>query len=248
MPGRIRGVKPDKIKKRKKKKLPVDEIEQKIRERLEPKKPKKEKKKGPKRKSGRRKKKRWSFKDLDLKNSISLEKVKQLGIWILQAALVILFAFVFVWYFGQRVSTIGDSMNPVLQNGDVVLVNRFIYNTSSPKRGDIIVFKPKGNENSHYYIKRIIGLPGETVEIIEGRIYIDGEKLEEDYITKEIRDVGIVTEKMELDGDEFFVLGDDSDKSEDSRMADVGNVKRTHIYGRVWFVLSPLEHAGFVKD
>lgn len=248
MPGRIRGAKPDKIKKRKKKKLPVDEIEQKMREKLEPKMPKKEKRKGPKRKSGRRKKKKWSLKDLDLKNAISIEKVKQLGIWILQAAVAILFAFVFVWYFGQRVSTIGDSMNPVLQNGDVVLVNRFIYNTSSPKRGDIIVFKPKGNENSHYYIKRIIGLPGETVEIIEGRIYIDGEKLEEDYITEEIRDVGIVTEKMELDGDEYFVLGDDSNKSEDSRMADVGNVKRTYIYGRVWFVLSPLEHAGFVKN
>ena len=71
-------------------------------------------------------------------------------------------------------------MNPVLSNGDVVLTNRIIYNASSPKRGDIIVFKPKGNENAHYYIKRIVGLPGETVEIIENRIYFYVEKLEED--------------------------------------------------------------------
>lgn len=91
--------------------------------------------------------------------------------WILQIAVVLLFAFVFVWYFGQRVSTVGDSMSPKLSNGDVVLVNRFAYNVTSPKRGDIIVFKPKGNENSHYYIKRIIGLPGETVEITRFCIY-----------------------------------------------------------------------------
>lgn len=248
MPGRIRGAKPDKIKKRKKKKIPVDQIELKVREKLEPKEPKKEKKTIPRRKARKRPKKRWNLKDLDLKDSISMEKVKQLGIWILHAAAVLLFAFVFVWYFGQRVSTIGNSMNPALENGDVVLVNRFIYNTSAPKRGDIIVFKPKGNENSHYYIKRIIGLPGENVEFIEGRIYVDGERLEEDYTATEIRDVGIVTEKLELGWDEYFVLGDDRSRSEDSRMDDVGNVKREHIYGRAWFVVSPFEHFGFIKD
>ena len=168
--------------------------------------------------------------------------------WLLKIAIVCLFAFVFVWYFGQKVSTVGDSMNPVLYNGDVTLVNRIIYNASAPKRGDIIVFKPKGNENSHYYIKRIIGLPGETVEFLEGEIYINGEKLTEDYATTEIKDVGIVKEKMELSGDEYFVLGDNRANSEDSRMADVGNVKRSYIYGKVWFVLSPQKHFGLIKD
>ena len=168
--------------------------------------------------------------------------------WLLKIAIVCLFAFVFVWYFGQKVSTVGDSMNPVLYNGDVTLVNRIIYNASAPKRGDIIVFKPKGNENSHYYIKRIIGLPGETIEFLEGEIYINGEKLTEDYTTTEIKDVGIVKEKMELSGDEYFVLGDNRANSEDSRMADVGNVKRSYIYGKVWFVLSPQKHFGLIKD
>ena len=138
-------------------------------------------------------------------------------------------------------------MSPKLSNGDVVLVNRFAYNVTSPKRGDIIVFKPKGNENSHYYIKRIIGLPGETVEIIEGSVYINGEKLKEDYTATEINDVGIVSEKITLGGDEYFVLGDDRDKSEDSRMADVGNVKRSYIYGKAWFLLSPFDHMGFIQ-
>ena len=169
------------------------------------------------------------------------------GKWIFKIAVVCLLAFVAVWYFGQQVSTVVDSMNPVLSNGDVVLVNRIVYNATTPKRGDIIVFKPKGNENAHYYIKRIIGLPGETVEIMENHIYIDGEKLEEDYETTDIDDVGIVNEKIQLDGDEYFVLGDNRKSSEDSRNADIGNVKREYIYGKAWFVLSPKKDFGFIR-
>lgn len=244
MPRRITGKRSDKIKKRTKHKIDL-EIE---RMNLGLKKDKGKKyqsqKTIPRKKRRKRPGEKWSIKALDLKNSISMEKVKRLIMQILEAGLVLLLAFGFVWYFGQRVSTVGSSMEPILENGDVVFVNRFIYNTSSPKRGDVIVFKPKGNENSHYYIKRIIGLPGETVEIIEGAIYIDGKKLEEDYETTEVRDVGIVIGEMELKEDEYFVLGDARDKSEDSRMADVGNVKRSYIYGKAWLVVSPIEHFG----
>ena len=194
-----------------------------------------------------RKKKKWSIRDLNIRGFFQSRRLHAVCSWIMQIAVVLLFAFVFVWYFGQRVSTVGDSMSPMLTNGDVVLVNRFAYNVTSPKRGDIIVFKPKGNENSHYYIKRIIGLPGESVEIIEGSIYINGEKLEEDYTASEINDVGIISEKITLGGDEYFVLGDDRDKSEDSRMADVGNVKRSYIYGKAWFLLSPFDRIGFIR-
>ena len=178
---------------------------------------------------------------------MNLHQLSIVGKWIFKIAVVCLLAFVAVWYFGQQVSTVGDSMNPVLSNGDVVLVNRIVYNATTPKRGDIIVFKPKGNENAHYYIKRIIGLPGETVEIMENHIYIDGEKLEEDYETTDIDDVGIVNEKIQLDGDEYFVLGDNRKISEDSRNADIGNVKREYIYGKAWFVLSPKKDFGFIR-
>lgn len=177
-----------------------------------------------------------------------LSYVPIVGVWIFKLAVVCLLAFVAVWYFGQRVTTVGDSMKPVLGNGDIVLVNRIVYNAKKPKRGDIIVFKPKGNENSHYYMKRIIGLPGETVEIIENSVYINGEKLKEDYKTTNIDDVGIVSEKIELGGDEYFVLGDDRENSEDSRNADVGNVKRSYIYGKAWFVISPKDKFGFIKE
>lgn len=235
MPRGIADRKSDKIKKRKKNKINFN---------LGKQKPKK--KTIPRKKPRKRPKKKKSLRELDFKNMIPMKRLKQAASWILQIAIVLLFAFVFVWYFGQRVSTVGDSMSPILSNGDVVLVNRFVYNASAPKRGDIIVFKPKGNENSHYYIKRIIGLPGETVEILEGTIYIDGEKLTEDYETAEISDVGIVTGKITLGGDEYFVLGDDRGKSEDSRMADVGNVKRSYIYGKAWLIVSPLDHFGFL--
>lgn len=182
------------------------------------------------------------------RSKFRIEMLKPVAVWTGKIAIVCLFAFVFVWYFGQRVAVVGDSMSPILSNGDVTLVNRIVYDATAPKRGDIIVFKPKGNENSHYYIKRIIGLPGETVQILEGEIYIDGERLEEDYGVSEITDPGIAAEEIELAGDEFFVLGDDRENSEDSRMADVGAVKRSYIYGKVWFIVSPWEDFGLVRS
>ena len=176
----------------------------------------------------------------------NLRYIKAVAVWTSKVAAVCLLAFVFVWFLGQQVSTVGDSMKPALQNGDVVLVNRVVYNATTPKRGDVIVFKPKGNDNIHYYMKRVIGLPGETIEIKDNNIYIDGEILEEKYETTEIEDMGYLTEEMVLDEDEYFVLGDDRGNSEDSRHAEVGNVKRMYIYGKAWFVISG-ENIGFVK-
>ena len=198
---------------------------------------------------GRRRKKRLFKKarKKKFKLHIDLERVRAALVWIFKIGAVCFLAFVLVWYFGQQISTVGDSMNPVLKNGDVVLVDRLIYNAMAPRRGDIIVFKPKGNENVHYYTKRIIGLSGEDIEIIENRIYIDGVKLDEEYKTTDIDDVGIVDEKIRLAEDEYFVLGDNRVSSEDSRNADVGNVKREYIYGKAWFVLSPREDFGWIK-
>ncbi|MEG2146835.1 MAG: signal peptidase I, partial [Lachnospiraceae bacterium] len=117
------------------------------------------------------------------KKRFNFDIIRTVLVWAFQIAVVCTIAFVLVWYFGQRVSNIGDSMKPVLSNGDVTLVNRIVYNASRPKRNDIIVFKPNGNENSHFYIKRIIGLPGETIEMKDGAIYIDQKKLKEEFKT-----------------------------------------------------------------
>lgn len=180
------------------------------------------------------------------KGQIDYDLIRTAGQWAFQIALVCLLAFVLVLYFGQRVNNIGDSMRPAIKNGDIILVNRMIYDASKPKRGDIIVFKPNGNENAHSYIKRIIGLPGETVQIKDGKIYINGKKLREEYKTAEITEAGTAGEKLTLGGDEYFVLGDNRQNSEDSRTADVGNVRRSDIQGKAWFNLSPGKNFGFI--
>lgn len=180
------------------------------------------------------------------KKQIDYDLIRTVGIWAFKIILVCLLALVIVFYFGRQVKNSGDSMCPAVLDGDIVLVNRMIYDASKPKRGDIIVFKPNGNENARSYIKRIIGLPGETVQIKDGEIYIDGEKLEEKYETTAIEDAGTASEEITLDGDEYFVLGDNRRNSEDSRMADIGNVKRSEIEGKAWFVLSTKGNFGFI--
>ena len=178
---------------------------------------------------------------------VNYELLQEIAMWVFQIAFVCFIAFMIVWFFGQRASVIGDSMKPSLSNGDVTVINRLVYDARTPKRGEVIAFKPNGNDSSHYYIKRIIGLPGETIECKDGKILIDGEELEEDYKTTEIKDLGTLEEPITLSSNEFFVLGDDRQNSEDSRNVNVGNVKRSEIAGKVWFVVSPMKHFGFVK-
>ena len=141
----------------------------------------------------------------------------------------------------------GEIANWIVQNGDVVLVNRLVYNASKPKRGDIVAFKPNGNENTHYSIKRIVGLPGETVQIKDGKVYINEEEVTQHIFAEDIEEAGIADEPLQLGGDEYFVMGDNHAGSDDSRMADIGNVKRSEIYGKVWFVASPGSDFGFVR-
>ena len=177
---------------------------------------------------------------------VNYEVIQEVLTWMFRIALVCFLAFVLVWYFGE-VSTIGDSMNPRLENGDITLMNRLVYEVRKPKRGEVIAFRPNGSETSHCYIKRVIGLPGETVSYEDGRILIDGEAIEENYVTTQIEDAGLLEEPISLGQDEYFVLGDDRKNSEDSRSANVGNVKQSEIAGKVWIVISPIKHFGFVK-
>lgn len=167
--------------------------------------------------------------------------------WVFQIAIVCLLAYVLVWYYGQKVSVVGDSMTPSLTNGDVTLVNRLSYKLGSPKRGQLIAFYPDGNKKSYCYIRRIVGLPGETVELKDGSIYINGKKIEEKYEASELTDTGRIIESITLADDEYFVLGDNREILDDSRGDEIGNVKRSTIEGKVWFIVSPGEHLGFVK-
>ena len=165
---------------------------------------------------------------------------------VLYIAAVLLFSFLSVRYVGQRTEVIGSSMVPTLEDGNQLITDKITYRFREPERFDIVVF-PHG-PNNEYYIKRIIGMPGETVEISEdGTIYIDGEVLEEDYgygnTTPQEMSGGIT-----LSEDEYFVLGDNREVSLDSRYAEVGNVPRSIIIGRAWLRLYPFDQFGLLTD
>jgi len=154
------------------------------------------------------------------------------------SAVAVFLAFVMVFSAGMRTSVIGDSMEPALYNGQEILMNRILYRISMPKRGDVVVFLPNGNKNSHLYVKRVVGLPGETVQIRDGNVYIDGMMLAEDENFDKIVDPGIAQNELLLASDEFFVLGDNRNSSEDSRSGNIGAVKKDTIIGKAWFHLA----------
>ncbi len=142
-----------------------------------------------------------------------------------------------VYSFGIRTSVIGPSMEPTLSAGQEILLNRIVYQFSSPDRGDVIVFHPNGNENTHLYVKRVVGLPGETVQIKQGRLFIDGTQLAQDY-SGELMEPGIADNVITLGVEDYFVLGDNRAESEDSRSADIGVVTREMIEGKAWLHLA----------
>lgn len=157
--------------------------------------------------------------------------------WAIDIIVVIGIALFLVIYLGESSTVVGYSMEPTLLNGDRILINKLEYGLSSPKRYDIVVFQPN-IETSHYYIKRIIGLPGEKLEIKNGLIYINDEKLTEPMELDSIISPGLAEKEIVLGSDEYFLLGDNRNNSEDSRFSNVGNVKHHNIIGKVWLLFS----------
>lgn len=164
---------------------------------------------------------------------------------ILYFALVACITFFDHSFVGQRTVVNGVSMQPTLSDGDNLIVDKLSYRFHDPDRFDIIVFP---QEDGRYFIKRIIGLPGESVRIDEdGFIYINGEKLQESYGKEVMRDPGLAKDGIQLGADEYFVLGDNRNDSMDSRMAEVGPIVGERIIGRAWLRIYPFDQIGFLK-
>ncbi len=161
--------------------------------------------------------------------------------WIVDLVVMIALAVYVVYLFGSRVEVVGGSMKPVLNSGDVVLMNRLAYTLGSPERFDIAVFE---RESSGLNLKRIIGLRGETVHIIGSKIYINGELLEADEAITTVTIAGLAEYPIELGEDEYFLLGDNRDSSEDSRFASIGNIKRSQLVGKAWLLFKPFSSFG----
>ena len=182
------------------------------------------------------------------KNSQDGEKnmKKEILSWVFYILFVVALTYVIITFVGQRTRVDGRSMMNTLSDGDNLIVEKLSYRFSDPKRFDIIVFPPTGKKE--YYIKRIIGLPGETVQIDEnGNIYINGELLEENYGAETIQNPGRAAKPITLGDDEYFVMGDNRNNSKDSRSEEVGNVKRSQIIGRAWLRIWPLNKFGLLK-
>lgn len=160
---------------------------------------------------------------------------------------VLALTYVVITFVGQRTEVSGSSMETMLSHGDNLIVDKLTYRFKDPERFDIIVF-PFEYADETYYIKRIIGMPGETVQIDEqGKIYIDGEVLEESYGREVMLSPGRAAEKITLAEDEYFVLGDNRNNSSDSRDPSVGNIKRSHIIGRAWIRIWPFQKFGILR-
>lgn len=171
--------------------------------------------------------------------------LKELLGWIVYIAVIIGLTWLIITFVGQRTRVSGHSMEATLHDGDNLIVDKLSYRFRDPKRFEIIVFPYRHKENT-YYIKRIIGLPGETVQVKDGYVYIDGEKLDENYGLEVMEDAGIAAEPIELGEDEYFVLGDNRNHSSDSRDPSVGILHIDELIGRACIRIWPLDSIGVI--
>ena len=173
------------------------------------------------------------------------EIIKELAGWLLYIVLIIAFTWFVVTFVGQITEVSGSSMETTLSDKDQLIVDKMTYRFRDPKRYDIVVFPYQYQDNT-YYIKRIIGLPGETVQILSGMVYIDGMRLDEHYGNEIMENPGIAEEPLTLGEDEYFVLGDNRNNSSDSRASDVGLIHRKDLIGRAWIRVWPLSQIGVI--
>ena len=179
---------------------------------------------------------RLDFEDRDKERK---DKIKEILIWVAYVGGAILLAFL-ITKFGLERTTMDDvSMEPTLNKEEKLIINKFNYIFTDPKRFDIIVFEQSGREHIYYNIKRVVGMPGEKVLNKEGKVYVNGKPLEEIANVTETINTGLADETIKLGKDEYFVLGDNRNNSEDSRYSNVGNVKKADIVGKAWIRLKP---------
>lgn len=171
--------------------------------------------------------------------------IKTVSLWVVEIILLIALALSLTHLFGTRVRMEGSSMTPTLVSGDRLLLNRLKGRIIPIKRYDVIVYRLPGQEG--VFLKRVLALPGETLKIAEGRIYINGSPLPESEYTRTLSYGGVAATDLTLGEDEFFVVGENPDASLDSRFTDVGNIHSEDILGTVWFRFSPFKDLGLIR-
>ncbi|MGP1612699.1 MAG: signal peptidase I [Catonella sp.] len=176
--------------------------------------------------------KSYFHKKSKIETTPSVKKIiKEIIVWILLLVFTVGASYLVASNVFIKTSVSGLSMQPTLEDGQIVIVNKLAYYLQKPKRNDVIVYKQTNKEHSYFEVKRVIGLPGETIKIKNGVVYINDEVFKEKVKTDIIQNGGLAEESIKLDDNEYFVLGDNRNDSEDSRFASVGNVLKTEIIG-----------------
>ena len=179
-------------------------------------------------------------------NRIRREKRRHVLRTIFELIVVVVLAALTAFVVFSSVILQESAMSPTLEAGNQVLVNRAAYILTGVRRGDVIAYRSSGTFDSGVHVQRVIGLPGETIQIRDGLILINGKTYIESREFPNITNPGVAENSVHLGSDEYFVLGDNRNNSEDSRFADVGNIRKTNIIGRVWFRIRPYTSVGFV--
>ncbi len=180
------------------------------------------------------------------KKKISSAFIREIFSWIFGIVAAVFMALVLNYFFGVSTNIVGISMEPTLYNGQQVFIDRFVYTLSKPKLGDVVVFLPNGNKNSHYYVKRVVAVSGDKVTIKDGILYVNG--VESNQVKIKLTEAGIAENEFELKSGEYFCIGDNPNQSEDSRSANIGPIKDAHIIGKAWLRLkSPNSDFGFIN-
>lgn len=170
----------------------------------------------------------------------------ELFFWAFTVVIAVFISFVVITFVGERTGVSGYSMEPALKDKDSVLVDKLTYRFRDPERFEVVVF-PNPADRKESLVKRVIGLPGETVEIRSEQVYVNGQKISHDY-SKDHMTLPINVEgRITLKDDEYFILGDNRNNSMDSRDIRVGPIYRKEIKGRVIFRLFPIWHAGRIR-
>ena len=165
--------------------------------------------------------------------------IRKIIFFIIESALCILLGWLVIRYAVEKTVMVGNSMEKTLNADDVLIVNKLSYFRSKPERFDVIVFNQSKNEHSFYNVKRVIGLPGDTISIANGKVYINGEELTEKVNVEAMRLSGLAEEEITLLENEYFVLGDNRNLSEDSRYSNIGLISESEIIGKVVLRIRP---------
>lgn len=166
-------------------------------------------------------------------NKTTFRKIMDFFIFIFTAAVL---GYGLVTFVVQTVDVIGPSMEPSYHDGDVVVINKLIYLFSDVKRNDVVAVKRMENDD-YFDIKRVVALPGDEVSVASGKLLVNGKLASDEYINGDILNKGILSSPVKLGKDEYFVLGDNTSSSEDSRYQSYGMVQKTDIRGKVVYVL-----------